>query len=94
MRRLAAVILALVAASVVTLGVTSCKQGLGDRCQVESDCSSGLICNQATGTCQSSTSGADGNIMPDARQDAGPDAEADADPADAAVDAEIDATIL
>jgi len=76
MRRLAVVVFVFAAA--VAAGMTSCKQGDGDRCQVQSDCSGGLICNQATGTCQSTTSGADGNISPDARVDGGPDAAADA----------------
>ena len=90
-RRLATVVLAL-AAVAVALCVMSCKQGIGERCQVESDCSGGLVCNQATGTCQSSLSGADGNITPDARQDAGIDAGFDAS-IDAGIDADIDATI-
>jgi hypothetical protein len=42
-----------------------CKQGAGDRCQVQSDCDSGLLCilpaggtPQAGGTCQVPGSGA------------------------------------
>ena len=50
------------------------------------------MCNQATGTCQTTTSGADGNIMPDAAVDGGPqDAAIDAEPIDAEFDAMIDA---
>ena len=56
-----------------------CKQGDGDRCQVDSDCESGL-CNKSKGTCASV--GASGPIdaeVPDgppvdARPDAPPDA--------------------
>ena len=33
----------------------SCKQGEGEVCQVNSDCSSGLVCNQQTGLCQGGT---------------------------------------
>jgi hypothetical protein len=87
MRRLTVVVLFLAAA--VTAGVASCKQGEGERCQVKSDCDSGLVCNQATGTCQTTSGNVDGQISPDARVDAGPDAETfDADTTDAAVDAE------
>lgn len=41
-----------------------CKQGVGDRCQVQSDCNDGLLCilpagasPQAGGTCQAPSSG-------------------------------------
>lgn len=43
-----------------------CKQGVGDRCQVQSDCDDGLLCvlpaggtPQAGGTCQMQGGGAD-----------------------------------
>ena len=46
-----------------------CKQGVGDRCQVQSDCDDGLLCvlpagatPQAGGFCQSTLSGADMTI--------------------------------
>lgn len=47
--------------------VAGCKQGVGDRCQVQSDCNDGLLCvlpaggtPQAGGTCQQpGTTGAD-----------------------------------
>ncbi|HEX2657106.1 MAG TPA: hypothetical protein VHU40_02485 [Polyangia bacterium] len=29
---------------ILAAGLASCKQGVGDRCQVDSDCSSGLMC--------------------------------------------------
>jgi hypothetical protein len=91
MRRFAVAVLAV--ASLVAVAVTSCKQGEGERCQRESDCSGGLVCNQATGLCQSSQSGADGNIQPDASIDGPdapevPDADIDAEPVDAEPDAE------
>jgi len=71
--------------------VSACGQGEGQRCQVEADCSGDLVCNRATGTCQSRTSGIDGSIAPDARVDAGPvDAAVDASP-DASPDAGVDA---
>lgn len=62
----------------------ACKQGIGDRCQVDNDCSSGL-CNAATGRCQEP-----GQDQIDASVDSStPDAaiEVDAGPEDAGVDA-------
>ena len=57
----------------------ACKQSDGERCQVDSDCESG-VCNQSTSVCQSDRD--DDDI------DAGI---VDAIPADAAVDAPPDA---
>jgi hypothetical protein len=71
---------------IAILSVAACKQGEGERCQVEADCESGLVCNQSTMTCQASLSGVDGNLSPDANVDAG------TDPVDAAVDATVDAS--
>jgi hypothetical protein len=89
MRRLAVAVLAIAA---LTAGlISSCKQSDGERCQRQSDCSGGLVCVQATGLCQSSQAGADGNIEPDANVDGGPtidaaiDAQIDAGPVDAAI---------
>jgi hypothetical protein len=49
--------------------VAGCKQGIGDRCQVTSDCNDGLICvlpaggtPQAGGTCQPAAGTADGGL--------------------------------
>ncbi len=49
--------------------VAGCKQGVGDRCQVTSDCNDGLICvlpaggtPQAGGTCQPPGGTADGGF--------------------------------
>lgn len=90
MHRLA--VAALVVAALTAGLVSSCKQDEGERCQRQSDCSGGLVCVQATGLCQSSTGGADGNIQPDANVDfdAGFDAGIDAEMIDAEM---IDATI-
>ena len=82
MRRLGIVIVISFAA--VIGAMTACKQGEGDRCQVEADCEDGLICNAATNTCESTNViGPDGDFLPDA---GGPTADArppDADPPDA-----------
>lgn len=54
--------------SLVTLA--ACKQGQGDRCQVDADCESGLVCNKAKNTCQTTEGGnVDADII-----DAAPDA--------------------
>jgi len=46
--------------------VAGCKQGLGDRCQINADCQSGLVCNQAKNTCEStSTAGPIDASVPD-----------------------------
>jgi hypothetical protein len=63
----------------VAAAVVSCKQGEGERCQVDDDCANGLACNRAKNTCQSSEGGdLDAGII-------------DAVPADGAVDAPPDA---
>jgi hypothetical protein len=58
----------LVAVSLLTspLALAGCKQGLNDRCQVQSDCDDGLLCvlpaggtPQAGGTCQMPGGGVD-----------------------------------
>jgi hypothetical protein len=67
----------------VTLAL-GCKQGEGDRCQVNNDCEDELICNQATNPprCQKATEGGgiDATIPEqiDAAIDAPPDAPPDA----------------
>ena len=57
----------------------ACKQGKGDRCQVNADCADGLLCSSATGMCVGS--GAMNEIdasVPDApKVDAARDAPAD-----------------
>jgi hypothetical protein len=86
------------ASCLIALG--ACKQGLGERCQVSSDCEDGLTCNQGTHTCSSAGSGVDGGgippidamgNVPDGAPDAAQDAAIDA-AADAAIDATPDAT--
>lgn len=87
--------------ALLACAAASCKQGEGGRCQLDSDCSGALVCNQATGTCQTErTTGGDAGFPIDARLDAGPpvpdaapptpDAAPDAAPVDAApVDAAL-----
>lgn len=59
----------------LALGAGACKQGRGERCQVQSDCESPLVCNQATQTCQDGTgTGIDASVPIDAPVDAPPDA--------------------
>jgi hypothetical protein len=57
---------AVVALLAPLLLAAGCKQGVGDRCQVQSDCDDGLLCvlnagatPQAGGTCQMPGGGAD-----------------------------------
>lgn len=62
--------------------LAACKQGQGDRCQVNDDCDNGLVCNKAKNTCQSSSGGdLDASVIDavpmdatDAAVDAAPDA--------------------
>jgi len=73
---------------VVLLSFASCKQGEGEICQINSDCSSGLVCNAATGKCQEvggptiDAAPIDAALPdatpPDATPDASPDAAPDA----------------
>ncbi len=65
--------------------VSGCKQGIGDRCQVESDCDDGLDCIlppggaiQSGGICQppNDDAGTDGGIQDSGSEDLGPDASA------------------
>jgi len=76
-------------------GLLACKEGEGSRCQVDSDCKSGLVCNRATDTCQDSADiDPDASFEPDAMldQDAPVDGPSDAaDAADAAGDGATDA---
>ena len=50
----------------IAAGLSGCKQGRGDRCQINSDCSGGLVCSAATGTCTDQTSGGIDAVVPDA----------------------------
>lgn len=84
-RPLLPVLLLAVLGGLVTLAL-GCKQGEGDRCQVNTDCDEGLICNQATTPprCQkpSNSGGIDATVPEqiDAAVDAPPDAAPDASP--------------
>lgn len=69
------------------LYLAGCKQGLGERCQVAADCSDGLVCAQATQTCQETTGGGIDATTP---IDAAPDSNIDAD-IDAPIDSNLDA---
>jgi hypothetical protein len=61
--------------------VAACKQSQGDRCQVNEDCESGLLCNQAKNTCQAMSAGdLDASAI-------------DAVPADAMVDGGVDSNV-
>lgn len=48
-----------IVAAMVSASLVACKQGRGDRCQVDDDCGPGLICNKATNTCQETGGGGD-----------------------------------
>lgn len=59
--------------------IAACKQGEGDRCQVDDDCETGLSCNKATTTCTSKMGGAaDASIIDQAPADAPVDGPPDA----------------
>ena len=66
----------LFAALVAALGIASCKQGKGERCQIQDDCNRPLICNQATNTCVETAGGQIDATVP--KMDAGVDAPHDA----------------
>jgi hypothetical protein len=70
------------------LALVGCKQGQGERCQVDSDCETGLLCAPATKTCEQTASGGF-DASPDAIPiDAGIDGMPDAEPMpDAMIDA-------
>ena len=77
----------------IALVLGGCKQGLGERCQVNSDCANGLSCSQA----DPKTCGGDNHEQVDAEipEQIAPDAAVDAPPdatPDAAIDAAIDAS--
>jgi hypothetical protein len=70
-----AIVIASLGLGLLTLGgIASCKQGEGERCQVQTDCEDGLECNEAEGVCRSFQAGdLDAQPPPDAPIDA-PDA--------------------
>ena len=73
-RRLAYVLVPLAVLGLSAGFMNGCKQGEGERCQVDSDCDQDLdICNEGTGLCQpKGKAGADAVPAPDARVDSGP----------------------
>ena len=60
-------------AVLLCLVLAACKSGQGDRCQVNDDCQSPLVCNKAKNTCQDSSGGDLDASVPDAPADAPPD---------------------
>ena len=69
----------------IALTLVGCKQGLGERCQINDDCTSPYVCNQAKKECQETTTGGiDATVLDspvvvlDAPVDAGVDAMVDA----------------
>ena len=74
-------VIAMVITSLFAFGlVASCKQSEGERCQVDDDCESPLVCAQATQTCadNNTSSGIDAMIPIDAPAEAAtPDAPPD-----------------
>ena len=68
----------------------ACKQGEGERCQIDDDCSGSLVCSDSQHICVSSAATPDSAQPPDARPDGPP---ADAGPDGPPVDA-IDATTI
>lgn len=55
MRRALRTIQVAVVLALVALALAACEQGVGERCQVQSDCEDGLVCNKATNQCQNQT---------------------------------------
>ncbi len=78
-RPIQVVIASLGLALLVLVGIGSCKQGEGERCQVQADCDEGLLCNVGEGVCRAASSEAiDAELPPDAAPDAPVDAPVDA----------------
>ncbi len=76
------VVLAIVAVAALIAGFVACKQGKGERCQVNADCESGLLCSSATGTCVGSgaMNEIDARVTDAPKNDASIDAMRDAPP--------------
>jgi hypothetical protein len=85
-RRLAYILVPLALIGISGAIISGCGQAIGEKCQIDSDCSSGL-CNSGTGLCQSPNSNTvDTNLLPDTKvpvPDATVDAKVDAMPIDA-----------
>ena len=50
-------------------GFFACKQGKGDRCQVDDDCTAPLVCNKGSKECSGTTGGNLDATVPDAPPD-------------------------
>jgi hypothetical protein len=50
----------------VLVGIGSCKQGEGQRCQIQDDCEEGLLCNVGEGVCRAASSEAIDAELPEA----------------------------
>jgi len=88
-KRFVAIAVSSLALSLLVLGgVASCKQGEGERCQIQSDCAEGLTCNVGEGVCRKNV---EGDIQAEPPPDAPGDAAPDARPIDAMTDAMTDA---
>ena len=72
---------------------SACKQEEGERCQIDDDCSDGLLCNRATQQCaRTSGGGIDATVPIDGPQGADSLIDSDIDaPVDSPIDADIDA---
>jgi hypothetical protein len=83
-----------ITACLLVLALAGCKQGLNQRCSVNNDCNSGLVCSAATGTCVSDTGSGVDAPTPDAQPIDAPKLDAkpiDAKPIDAPkLDAPVD----
>ena len=65
-------------ALLATAGFVACRQGKGDRCQTDDDCTGLLVCNKGSQVCSSTTGGGIDALPIDAGPDAPPDAPPDA----------------
>lgn len=65
---------------VSALAFAGCKQGIGERCQIDSDCATGLVCSAATERCVDPKMSTvfDAPLPVDAPDDAAVDAATDA----------------
>jgi hypothetical protein len=88
-RRLAYVLAPLAVLGISAAVISGCGQGIGEKCQVDSDCTSGL-CNTGTGLCQAQGTKGFDSPVPDAHPI---DSAIDAKPVDAMPDAMPDAKI-
>ena len=52
-----------------TVGFIACKQGKGDRCQVDDDCTPPLVCNMGSLVCSSTSGGGIDALVIDAPAD-------------------------